>query len=791
MKGQLFWSLVLVFMCLELTAQEKQEEAKNAPIKTLESFTKEMARDNGLFDVYKEKEKYFFEIRDSILERDILLVSRIAAVPSEYSPYINAGSKSAEQMVFWQKKNDKILLRIRSYANVANPEDPIHLSVSVNNFEPILEVFDIKAYNGDSTSYLIEVENLFTTDIKALSGMNSGLRKDYGVKSLDKDRSMIESIRSFPINVEVRHMMTYDASSPPSSAKSETISMLMNQSFYLLPRIPMTPRIRDERVGWFSVGQIDYSSEALKSDEKKYIRRWRLEPKDPEAYFRGELVEPVKPIVYYLDPATPMKWRKYFRQGIEDWNDCFESAGFKNAIVAKDPPGADEDPDFSPEDARCSVVRYVASTTRNAVGPSVSDPRSGEIIESDIIWYHNHLRSYRNRFLLETGAANPVARTLDTPEEEIGEMMRRVISHEIGHALGLPHNMKASSAYPVDSLRSGSFTQKFGIATTIMDYARYNYVAQPGDDNIRFIRQLGPYDHYAIHWGYSFFKDVVEPEDELPILKRWIKEKEGDPIYMFGSGFPPLDPSSQTECVGDDNMLASDYGINNLKIVAKNLPDWVLKDGQNYDDLEELYDEFLGVWRRYVNHVIANVGGVVQVYKTSDQQGNVYTPVGDVDQLRALRFIVDQVVRSPNWLAPENIMKNISTSNGMDRISGYQMAVLRSLFSDSRLTRVANSDKGYYLLRKILLIIDEEMWRDANPDYLKRALQRHYLQMLGEKIKDKGNIQSDVPAIIRAYLPGLESKFKKLIKGNKELLSIEHYSDLRENLKLILDEEND
>jgi hypothetical protein len=278
----------------------------------------------------------------------------------------------------------------------------------------------------------------------------------------------------------------------------------------------MKIRNYDHRVGWFTVNKVDYSSDALKSDSFRLIRRWRLEPKNEEAYSRGELVEPKKQIVYYLDPATPKKWRPYFIKGIEDWNSVFEKAGFKNTIVAKNPPSKEEDPNFSPEDIRYSTVRYVASETRNATGPSVSDPRTGEILESDIIWYHNHLRSYRNRYLLETGAANPLARTLETPEKEIGEMMRRVISHEIGHALGLPHNMKASSAYPVDSLRSGEFTQKMGIATTIMDYARYNYVAQPGDENIRFVRQLGPYDDYSIEWGYRYYPGKsVEEEQEI------------------------------------------------------------------------------------------------------------------------------------------------------------------------------------------------------------------------------------------------------------------------------------
>ena len=322
--------------------------------------------------------------------------------------------------------------------------------------------------------------------------ISSRLKDDYKIGSVDKKRSSLDSSKSFPNNTEIIATLTFNTNKPPRQNRTKTFSFQVNHSIILLPEDKMKIRYHDHRVGWFTVNKIDYSSTALKSDSYKLIRRWRLEPKDKTAYQRGELVEPKKQIIYYLDPATPIKWRPYFKKGIEEWNSVFEKAGFKNAILAKEPPSKEEDPDFSPEDIRYSTVRYVASTTRNAVGPSVSDPRTGEILESDIIWYHNHLRSYRNRYLLETGAANPSARTLNTPEKEIGEMMRMVIAHEIGHALGLPHNMKASSAYPVDSLRSGDFTKKMGIATTIMDYARYNYIAQPGDENIRFIRQLGP-----------------------------------------------------------------------------------------------------------------------------------------------------------------------------------------------------------------------------------------------------------------------------------------------------------
>ena len=383
-----------------------------------------------------------------------------------------------------------------------------------------------------------------------------------------------------------------------------------------------------------------------------------------------------------------MKWRPYFKQGIEDWANVFEKAGFKNAIIAKDPPTKEEDPNFSPEDIRYSTVRYVATTTRNATGPSVSDPRSGEIIESDIIWYHNHLRSYRNRYLLETGAANPKARSLDTPEEEIGEMMRRVISHEIGHALGLPHNMKASSAYPVDSLRSGNFTQKMGIATTIMDYARFNYIAQPGDENIRFVRQLGPYDDYAIDWGYRYFSDQT-PESEKVLLNEMVDKKSMDPVYMFGSG--GNDPDTQTENIGDDPIKASEYGLKNLKIVAKNLDKWTTTEGQSYDDLNELYNEMIGVYRRYIYHVIKMVGGVNETLMRKGQDNTPYKNLDQALQRQALDFLHVNLWDTQNWLIQKSLVSKIKDEGSLKLIQNLQMSALFRILSVNNLNRILSS----------------------------------------------------------------------------------------------------
>ena len=464
-----FSALMLAPAVSQAQSNRENRKKKNAPVAVAlpakkpetgikeydKVITKDAISDAGLFTVHRVDKKYYFEIPNNLLNKDMLLVSRLSKLPSNLGGgYVNAGSETNEQLIVWQRFQDKILIKIKSYAAVADESLPISISVKNNNYEPTLYAFDIAAFSKDSTKTVIDVTKFYNSDVKAISGLSAAMRETYKVKGMDDSRSFITGMKSFPMNIEVVQDFTYNAGKPPVLEDTETISLQMNQSMILLPEVPMTPRIADSRVGFFTVSQYDYGSNELKSDSKTYIRRWRLEPKDPAAYARGELVEPVKPIVYYIDPATPEKLRKYIKQGIEEWQKPFETAGFKNAIIAKDPPTKEEDPDFSPEDARYSVIRYVASTTRNAVGPSVSDPRSGEIIESDIIWYHNHLRSYRNRYLLETGAANPSARTLNTSDEEIGEMMRFVIAHEVGHALGFPHNMGASNAYAVENYRN-------------------------------------------------------------------------------------------------------------------------------------------------------------------------------------------------------------------------------------------------------------------------------------------------------------------------------------------------
>ncbi|MBL6445920.1 zinc-dependent metalloprotease [Fulvivirga sp. 29W222] len=790
------------------SSEGKEEKKETRPYDKI--VTNNTISDEGLFLLHQNDDKVYYEIPDSLLGRDMLLVSRISKIaPNFQGGYINAGSKTGEMIVRWYKKHNNILLKSISYNAIASDSLPIYLSVESNNYAPTLKSFKIKAFSPDSTSVVIDATDLFTSDIPSLSALNSEMRKEYKIKKLDAERSFIESAKSFPLNIEVKHEMTYVADEPPSYTKTGTISMIMNQSMILLPKKPMMGRLYDERVGWFTVSQIDYGSEALKADSKSFIRRWRLEPKDLEAYARGELVEPVKPIVYYLDPATPMKWRKYFKMGIEDWQKAFETAGFKNAIIAKDPPSPLEDPDFSPEDVRYSIVRYVASTTRNAIGPSVSDPRSGEIIESDIIWYHNHLRSYRNRYLLETGAANPKARTLDTPEEDIGEMMRMVIAHEVGHALGLPHNMKASAAYPTDSLRSGKFTQKYGIAATIMDYARYNYVAQPGDRNIRFIRQLGPYDHYAINWGYRVIPGAHTATQEKATLKQWIKEKSGDPTYQFGSGYGDYDPTSQTEGIGADPVKASKYGLANLKIVAPNLIAWTTDENENYGELEELYGELISVWGRYIGHVTSNIGGVIETLKTHDQPGVVYQIVPKKDQQKAMNFLLSEAFSTPDWLIRQDILRRIEHAGAIERVRSLQVRHLNDLLSFETIQRLIEAEaflgKNTYTAINMMDDLQNGLWselkRNQAINVYRRTLQKAYVERLEYLMTEEQrplpkrwrkymnridvNVnQSDIRSLTRAKLTELKSRIRRSAITDK--ITTYHLKDIEARIELIL-----
>jgi hypothetical protein len=772
--------------------------------------TAEAVTDSGLFISHRIEDKLLFEIPDSILGREMLLVSRTARTTTGLG---YGGIKTNTQTLRWEKNHgDEILLRIVSYVNVADDSLPIYEAVRSSNLEPIVRSFDIRAHNEDSTSIVIDATDLFTKDVPMI-GLNNLSREAFRIRSLDESRSFIEWAKSFPRTVEVRHVLTYNAQNPPSNPTTGAMSIEMNQSMILLPDDPMQPRIWDERVGFFRVQQVDYGRSDQKVVTRRYVTRWRLEPSDPAAFRRGELVEPVKPIVYYIDPATPEKWRPYLKAGIEDWQPAFEAAGFRNAIIGRYPPSFEEDPDFSPEDVRYSVIRWFPSEVQNAFGPHVHDPRTGEILESDIGWFHNVANLLRNWYFIQTAAANPAARRILFDDEVMGNLIRFVATHEVGHTLGLPHNMKSSAAFPVDSLRAPGFVCRNGVAPSIMDYARFNYVAQPEDEGACFHPKVGEYDKYSVAWGYRPILDARSADEERQTLDGWIREHEGDPVYYFGdpSG---IDPTSLTEAIGSDAMEASALGIENLKRILPNLMEWTRSEqqGEDYAEIQELYNNVIGQWNRYMGHVVTNIGGVTRTRKAFGQDGAVYEFVSEETQRRAMQFFADQAFDPPIWMIDEAILSRIENPSTLERMRGLQVGIVNRILDPGRMQRLieagARNGGDSYDLGEMLDDLRGAIWseltaRDPIGVY-RRNLQRGYIERMewlmtsdlsivfafgavGDFFTRVDVSQSDIRAFVRGELEALKREIQRRLTTGPDRVTRLHLQDAIVRIDDILD----
>lgn len=763
---------------------QEQDEDQEKTKSYSDVITEDAVTSEGLFDAHMIDDKLYYEIPLETLGREMLLLTRVARTPAGAG---YGGSKANTSTVRWERNGDRVLLRLVGYENFAGDSTAVAQAVRNSNFEPIVGAFDVEVMSEDSTAVVTEVTELFTSDVTLL-GLPKFRRERFGVRRLDGDRTYIVRATAFPTNVEVRRVVTYEATEAPSNAASNTLSMEMHHSMLLLPDNPMEPRLCDERVGFFSTRQIDYGLDEQRAVTQCFVTRWRLEPSDPEAFARGELVDPVEPIVYYIDPATPPKWVPYLKQGVVDWQPAFERAGFRNAIVARDAP---DDPDWSPEDVRWSVIRYLASPVQNASGPHVHDPRTGEILESDIQWYHNVMNLLRNWFFVQTAAVNEDARGVKFDDELMGELVRFVSAHEVGHTIGLQHNMQSSSAYTVEQLRT-RFTCEMGVAPSIMDYARFNYVAQPGDDAC-LMPLVGPYDKFAIEWGYRPFpgKDRYEEREDLRAM---VVEMQEDPVYRFSSP-NGADPSALTEAIGDDAMRASDYGVENLKRIVDNLTEWTFEEGEDYSQLEEIYGNVVSQWSRYTGHVAANVGGVVRTRKRQGQDGVPYERVSADRQRRAMEYLNRQVFATPEWLVDADVLDRFQGSGALDLVRGRQAAALGQALNVDRMKRLVEQEAFHgddaYALGEMLDDLRAGVWSEVSSgretDAYRRNLQRAYLERMGALMEDEDAMRSDVAPFARGQLAALRGELESAAAGASHRATRLHFLDAIERIDAILE----
>ena len=781
----------------------------------------------GLFTVHKVDDKYYFELPPALLGRDILVVNRVSKSsvesPKAFGGY--AGDQIAENVIRFEKgPNNKVFLKNISYS--VNPSDstkPMYRSVLNSNIQPIAMAFDIKAVASDSLGggIVIDITDNITPD-NEIFGFAGGAKSQFQVGAFQADKSYIVSVRPYPTNIEITTVKTFSKSAgsaapgfPPAAPSQATVTLEMNSSLLILPEKPMKPRYEDNRVGYFSTGFTDFDANPQGVKDISMIARWRLEPKpeDIEKYKRGELVEPAKPIIFYIDPTTPKKWVPYLIQGVSDWQVAFEKAGFKNAIIGKEAPTKEQDSTWSLEDARNSGIIYKPSEVENAYGPSTTDPRSGEIMESHIGWFHNVMKLLHDWYMIQAGAIDSRARKMVFDDELMGQLIRFVSSHEVGHTLGLPHNFGSSSGVPVENLRNKAWVEANGHTPSIMDYARFNYVAQP-EDNITaagIYPRIGDYDKWAIEWGYKMILDVPTPEAEVPILDRWIEAKASDKRFYFGRQGQPDDPRDQSECIGDNAMKASTYGIKNLQRILPNLITWTKQPNEDYSNLSDMYSQLTGQFSRYIGHVCYNFGGIYETLKKNNQAGDVYEFVSKATQKEAMDFINKQVFITPTWLLNKEVAGKAGI-NFTTVILNLQERALARMLNTSTMNKMLNAEAANgaeaYTVNDLLGDLKQNVFTELPAkkaiDIYRRNLQKAYVERLGNLINPpaaNGSIvinfgnaaptvdtkKSDILSYLKGHAKELKAAIDAAAAGTSDKASKYHLQDLSDRLKKILD----
>lgn len=750
---------------------------------------------DGLFTVRHIEDKWYFEIPDSIIGRYLLAVTRFTAVPQNFGKF--SGEAVNQQTIYFEQRDDKtILLRAYVLSQEADPKSRISKTLQASTADPIISAFKVIGRNPKTKAQLIEVTPLFAKD-NGVVNMSSSSAKQLKLGALQADRTFIDTLKVYPINVEISTTRTY-TSTPSSAPASQTgaITIGLNTSVVLLPKTPMRKRLWDNRVGYFTNRYTIFSDEQTKTDREQFISRFRLEPKDIKKYRKGQLTEPIRPIVFYIDPATPKKWVPYLMKGIEDWNVAFEAAGFKNAIKAKEWPN---DPTMSVDDARFNVLRYLPAEIENAYGPRIVDPRSGEIIESHICWYHNVMNLLTKWYMTQCGPLDKRARTMHMDDDLMGQLIRFVSSHEVGHTLGLRHNMGASHATPVEKLRDKKWVEEHGHTASIMDYARFNYVAQPEDgiSERGLFPRVNDYDKWAIRWGYQYrpeFKDEKDEKEKLMTETTAILSK--NPRLWFGGEGKNEDPRAQTEDLGDDNVKASDYGIKNLKRVIAALPEWTKQPNDQYEDRLEMWKSVLGQFNRYTNHVLKNVGGRY----LNNMPGQKPYEVAPAKKGRdAVDYLARQLFDAPVWLYPSS-MTSIAGTDVIDEISAQQTRVVRLLLNGTLMDKIYKDQQapGAYQFSDYLDDVFKGVWKPLSglgevQSRTRRILERNYIDQINQLLnpikKDKASAPdrsntSDVMLYVSQHLDKIE-QFCQQQLAKSESIDRLHYQDILRQIKLI------